>query len=147
MAPRGRSAIRRLIALVLLVATAASLGVYVADRDSQRRDDVEPTVAFSSLSKSSKSSKSKSFDRTVDYPSFLHVKGGFPLIQCYIAPDSVRAEHPIKEDFQHTWLTDNPTLRNEFFDSTRVRGFIHWRWYYYRKRIGTGKPALQRPRD
>ena len=118
MVARGRSAIRRLIASVLLVATAALLGVYVAVWDSQQRDDVERPVASSSSS----SPSSKSFD--LDPPSFLHVKGGFPLIQCYIAPDSVRAEHPIKEDFQHTWLAENPTLRNEFFDSTRARRFI-----------------------
>ena len=96
---------RRLLILALVVVVAALSGRYVAD------------LGVGGAGRSEKRSRGEG-------PSFLDAKGGFPLVQCYLAPDGVPAKHPISEDFQDAWLELNPTLRAEFFDSKRAVQFI-----------------------
>lgn len=121
-AARSRSAVRRLVTVVLLAAVAALSRVYVADLGGGSDPADSPFTAAEEETKTQEVTSSPSSSQLL--PSFLNTTAGFPLIQCYLAPDDVRAEHPIEEDFQAAWLSENPTLRNEFFDSARVRQFV-----------------------
>lgn len=123
-AARSRSAVKRLVSVVLLAAVAALSGVYVADLGGGSHPSGSPSTAAEEEEKGTEVTSSSSPSSSHQPPSFLTTEAGFPLIQCYLAPDDVRAEHPIKEDFQAAWLADNPALRSEFFDSARARQFI-----------------------
>jgi hypothetical protein len=94
---RSRPAIKRLVKVALVAAVAAFSGIYVADLSRGGSDPAEEDTSSSSTSSASSSSNINNL------PPFLATNAGFPFIQCYLAPDGVRAEHPIKEDFQATW--------------------------------------------